>query len=69
MRALMATILAFRQQMRADTLASVCEPRAMMPAEIVLFPGVRYERWEDMPPTSPKPRKRAKKRDKLVVHD
>lgn len=40
-------------------------------AEIVFFPGVRYERWEDQPPmpAPAKPQKRAKRRDKLELDD
>jgi hypothetical protein len=65
MRALMATILEFRQLgARAASLSSHGAERAAAPAEIVLFPGIRYERWEEAPPPPLKPSRRSRKRDK-----
>lgn len=58
----MATILEFRQ--RSGSRSHVLQET---PAEIVLFPGIRYERWDDAPP--PKARKRAKRRDRLEIND
>jgi hypothetical protein len=40
----MATILEFRNQERSTTLPAFSANRASASAEIVLFPGVRYER-------------------------
>lgn len=61
-RPIMATILEFRRKVspRSHVLDGA-------PAEIVLFPGIRYERWEDTP--NPKMRKRAKRRDRLEIKD
>jgi hypothetical protein len=36
-------------------------------AEIVLFPGVRYERWEEPPQPSKPRRRKAVKRDRLDI--
>lgn len=44
-------------------------PRDVLPSEmsesceIILFPGVRYERWQEPPQSAPQPRKR-RTRDK-----
>jgi hypothetical protein len=60
----MATILEFRPVQKAG--------RSMRnghdtPAEIVFFPGVRYERWDEA--VAVKPRKRARRRDRLELND
>lgn len=60
---IMATILEFRR--KAGSRSHVLDGA---PAEIVLFPGIRYERWEDDTP-KPKMRKRAKRRDRLEIKD
>ncbi len=64
----MATILAFKtsQRLAAVPLIAVRGPGA--PAEIVFFPGVRYERWADAPHDA-KAGKRARRRDKLELKD
>jgi hypothetical protein len=50
----MAEILAFRQR---DGSERVAKRRARnVPAQIIIFPGVRYERWSDVPP-APKPKR------------
>ena len=62
----MATIYSFRPAgpaVRDETIRAQSAP-----CEIILFPGVRYERWEDTAPPQPKkaeaPKKsRAKKRE------
>ena len=64
----MANILEFRAA--ASKLAD-CSDRTSVgcSAEIVLFPGVRYERHED-PPPAPKPRNKARRRrDTLTLPD
>jgi hypothetical protein len=60
----MATILEFRHGMR---LNGSRRNGTEAPAEIVFFPGVRYERWQDEPVTTSK--KRARHRDKLELND
>ena len=62
----MATILSFKSSQR-PSVASILRA-AGMSAEIVLFPGVRYERWAEVPRDT-KPAKRAKRRDKLELED
>lgn len=42
---------------------------AAAPAEIVFFPGVRYERWKEEAAMPAKPRRKAKKRDKIILKD
>jgi hypothetical protein len=62
----MASILEFRQpalQSRQVTTKS----DAAGSADIVLFPGVRYERWGEGEPA--KPRRRARRRDHLDLDD
>lgn len=64
----MASILEFRQpalQCRQTTTTH----RAAGSADIVLFPGVRYERWAETPPESSKSRRRARRRDHLDLDD
>lgn len=59
----MATILDFRSQSRAER-----PPHAVTPgrqAEVVIFPGVRYERV-DAPAKRPR---RARSRDRLEIED
>lgn len=62
----MACVLEFRQSpFRFRPLTASCAGGS---AEIVLFPGVRYER----PPeeaAAPKPRRRAHRRDRLDLDD
>ena len=60
----MATILEFRQGQRKNASR---RSGFDTPAEIVFFPGVRYERWEEKPAAQQK--KRARRRDKLVLND
>jgi hypothetical protein len=59
----MATILEFRQGQRGA--ANQTRAAAPSPAEIVFFPGVRYERWEET--AQQKSRKRARRRDRLEI--
>lgn len=61
----MATILEFRQGLRAHGQQ---RNGAAVPAEIVFFPGVRYERWEETPPAT-KSKKRARRRDRMEIED
>jgi hypothetical protein len=64
----MATILEFRPTQRVYSSHSVGSQRGSLavPAEIVFFPGVRYERWEDAP-TQVKSKKRARRRDRIEI--
>jgi hypothetical protein len=64
--ATMATILSFKSSQRPSVAAIL--RAAGMSAEIVLFPGVRYERWAEVPRDT-KPAKRAKRRDKIELED
>lgn len=63
----MAAILEFKtSSIRVRPLAA--EPKTMVSAEIVLFPGVRYERPSEDESAS-KPRRRARRRDRLEFDD
>lgn len=65
----MASILEFRQPAFGSRQVSVKSDKAVS-ADIVLFPGVRYERWsDDAAPESDKPRRRARRRDHLELDD
>lgn len=67
----MATILDFRPSGSRSGAENAGAARA--PCEIVIFPGVRYERWEAASmPVSAKPRSRPRrsvKRDTLELKD
>ena len=64
----MATILEFRASPRIGGLAMIATREARASAEIVFFPGVRYERVEEeLPPAKPKKSKR--RRDQLELED
>lgn len=64
----MATILEFRAQSFRSPLSA--SRQAGAGAEIVLFPGVRYERWVEEPlPTAQSKPKRGRKRDRLELED
>ena len=63
----MATILEFRSSGRTEAMPAMKSGRGGTWAEIVFFPGVRYERWDAS--ASPKPQRRTKKRDKIEVND
>lgn len=57
----MATVLDFRApdgRIRTRSLA----PRAPKSAEIVIFPGIRIERWTERRPAQPEPQNRRKAR-------
>lgn len=59
----MATILSFRP---SDPHRGSPRPSQAHPAEIVFFPGVRYERLSE----APKPAKRRRtRRDKIELQD
>lgn len=61
----MANILKFR--VRPMSRRAPSSLRRSSSAEIVIFPGVRYQRWSETPPPSPK---RGKvKRDTLKLTD
>jgi hypothetical protein len=60
----MATILEFR----SHTMREPAQHHAGGSAEIVLFPGVRYERWAE--DSQPKPKaKKGRRRDMLELED
>ena len=65
----MATILEFRTATRPTSIPQMRSRLAAAPAEIVFFPGVRYERWKAEPAMPAKPRRKAKKRDKIILKD
>ena len=64
----MATIFEFRTSAPARSSVSNARGALGSTAEIVFFPGVRYERWEDAAQDL-KPKRKAKKRDNLVLRD
>jgi hypothetical protein len=61
----MATILEFRNstQRAGRGTTAACE--------VIIFPGVRYERWDEIPPAPAKAkrRSRAKSHDHLEIPD
>lgn len=59
----MATILAFRAQSSKSASALPRVARAV-PADVVIFPGVHYERWDEAEPAKPRSR-RSRRRDEL----
>lgn len=62
----MATILSFKPSTR--DAGSTPPPAVRRAGEIVLFPGVRYERWGE--PQAAKPKKaRRSCRDKIELQD
>jgi hypothetical protein len=61
----MATILEFRQ---GQKLSGSRRNTSETPAEIVFFPGVRYERWQDTVQAKPA-KKRARRRDRIELND
>lgn len=64
----MASILEFRQPAIGVRRESAVRA-AGRSADIVLFPGVRYERWGDGSSEPAKPRRRARRRDHLDLDD
>ncbi len=64
----MATVLEFRSATRASAFATGNRNGRTTSAEIVFFPGVRYERWQDASQET-KPKRKSKKRDKLELRD
>ena len=67
----MATILEFPQSDSSSRgSASHCGSAT---CEIIIFPGIRYERWEDHAPqpeeAAPRKKARAKKRDRMELPD
>jgi len=63
----MATILEFRaQDLKATTAAHRAERTGS--AEVVIFPGVRYERCGEPPPVKSRGR-RSRQRDRLELED
>lgn len=61
---LMATILEFRQEQRSS-ISSASGNGLGRPAEIVFFPGVRYERAEETPTRGK--RRQQRRRDRLEI--
>ena len=61
----MATILEFRHEHRQSARQ---RNGSAAPADIVFFPGVRYERWDEMPGRD-NPKKQMRRRDKLQIDD
>lgn len=63
----MASILEFRQPAFGSRQVTA-KTEAVATADIVLFPGVRYERWAEAEEPA-KPRRRARRRDHLDLDD
>ena len=59
----MATILEFRRRQATGLQRALFQ----MSAQIVFFPGVRYERVDDMAAT--KIKKRSRRRDRIEIED
>ena len=64
----MATVLEFRYPAQTRAFARSDRNGRTTSAEIVFFPGVRYERWEEASAQT-KQKRRTKKRDKLELCD
>ena len=64
----MASILEFRPPTLEGRQAAV-KAEATGSADIVLFPGVRYERWAEAPSEAEAPRRRVRRRDHLELDD
>ncbi len=64
----MATILDFRPAEGKIGSSQSGEGRRS-PCEIVIFPGVRYERWETSPPPAAVPKSKASKQRRAVKRD
>lgn len=64
----MASILEFRQPVCAVRRANGQHP-AVGPADIVLFPGVRYERWGEASAEPAKPGRRPGRYDRIDLGD
>jgi hypothetical protein len=62
----MAIIFEFKH---ADPPARDAQQRAQSACEIILFPGVRYERWADAPPAAPASTQIRKRRAKKVASE
>lgn len=64
----MATVLEFRYPAQTRNFERRDPNGRTSSAEIVFFPGVRYERWHEASP-QPKQKRKSKKRDKLELCD
>ena len=64
----MATILEFRASPLRETAAAGRMVSAG-PAEIVFFPGVRYERWDESEQPIAQRAKKSRRRDTLQLDD
>ncbi|MCC7252354.1 hypothetical protein [Hyphomicrobium sp.] len=64
----MASILEFRQP-AFGCRQGTARREGRGSADIVLFPGVRYERWTETSSDTAKPRRRARRRDHLDLDD
>jgi hypothetical protein len=62
----MASILEFRKSLFRSRPHA---PGEKASADIVLFPGVRYERWAEEPPQQPQRSRRNRQRDRLDLDD
>jgi len=63
----MASVLEFRRP--ALDCRQSAPKRGSASADIVLFPGVRYERWSEVPAEPAPARRRARRRDHLELED
>ena len=57
----MATIINIAERSRSATRDQQGQPQRPASCEIVIFPGVRYERWQE-DDTPPAPRRKRKRR-------
>jgi hypothetical protein len=67
MRVSMATILDFRALPGRPATVATRTPEAT--AEIVIFPGIRYERWDDQPVAAQSRAGGKRKRDRIEIDD
>jgi hypothetical protein len=65
----MASILEFRRPEFSSRLGARVSAGGSDTADIVLFPGVRYERWSEEQPAPPQRTRRARRRDSLDLDD
>jgi len=63
----MATILEFKGASRPSAASVLTAFGAGRSAEIVFFPGVRYERMEDEPEETETPKQSSRRRDTLEL--
>lgn len=63
----MATIHRIEDGTARRSTTQPVEKRTAQKAEIILFPGVRYERWSETHQQAPQTKRRGKQRDRLDI--